>query len=140
MPDYPTPKPGLVIRYAYLWKREAEAGLIEGVKDRPCVVVLAVTRQKDSTRVVVAPITHSKPDDEAQTVKLTAATRRRLGLGEEDNWVVTNEVNVFRWPGPDLRPTPTGRYEYGELPAVVYTAIKNKILGTNKASPIERSE
>lgn len=140
MADYPTPKPGLVIRYAYLWKREADAGLVEGVKDRPCVVVLAVTRQKDSTRVVVAPITRSQPNDETQTVKLTAATRRRLGLGEEDNWVVTNEVNVFRWPGPDLRPTPTGRYEYGELPAVVFAAIKDKILGAKRASPIERSE
>jgi hypothetical protein len=138
--DYPIPKPGLIIRYAYLWKREADAGLVEGVKDRPCAVVLAVTRQKESTRVVVAPITHSQPEDEAQAVKLTTATRRRLGLDEEENWVITSEVNVFRWPGPDLRPTPAGRYEYGELPAVVFTAIKNKILGAKRTSPVERSE
>lgn len=29
---------------------------------------------------------------------------------------ITSEINVFKWPGPDLRLTPAGRYEYGFLP------------------------
>ena len=30
----PTPEPGLVISYAYLWDHEAQSGLEEGRKDR----------------------------------------------------------------------------------------------------------
>jgi len=35
----PTPRPGLVIRYSYLWAREHDQGREEGVKDRPCAVL-----------------------------------------------------------------------------------------------------
>lgn len=38
----PVPEPGLVIRYAYLWDREAREGRDEGSKDRPCAIVLVV--------------------------------------------------------------------------------------------------
>ncbi|WP_338049140.1 hypothetical protein [Rhodoplanes elegans] len=40
--DIPRPVSGLVIRYAYLWRREHLAGRDEGVKDRPCAVLLSV--------------------------------------------------------------------------------------------------
>ena len=55
----PTPEAGLVISYAYLWRREHQAGQDEGLKDRPSVIVLSVERQKDgATIVTVLPITH----------------------------------------------------------------------------------
>lgn len=38
----PEPKPGRVIGYAYLWRDQAAKGREEGIKDRPCVIVLAV--------------------------------------------------------------------------------------------------
>ena len=37
----PTPRPGLVIRYAYLWADEHRRGAEEGLKDRPCAIVAA---------------------------------------------------------------------------------------------------
>ena len=37
----PVPLPGLVIRYSFLWSREARAGATEGRKDRPCAIVVA---------------------------------------------------------------------------------------------------
>jgi hypothetical protein len=40
---FPDPIAGMVIRYAYLWRSEYERGLEEGLKDRPCAVLLAVT-------------------------------------------------------------------------------------------------
>ena len=40
----PTPEPGLVISYAYLWDHEAQRGQEEGRKDRPCVIALAFER------------------------------------------------------------------------------------------------
>lgn len=36
----PRPEPGLVVSYAYLWRHEHNRGLEEGLKVRPCAVVL----------------------------------------------------------------------------------------------------
>lgn len=139
MTDYPTPIPGLVNRYAYLWKREAEAGQIEGQKHRPCAIVVAVTREEGELVVTVAPLTRRRPKDLSQAVALTSATRRRLGLGNQPNWIMATEVNSFYWPGPDLRPTAKGQYAYGELPAVVFEALKQKILASVAVTyPVER--
>ena len=102
----PEPKPGLVIRYAYLWGREADQAKVDGSKDRPCAVVLAAKRQGEETRVVVAPITHTAPGPGAAAIEIPAETKRRLGLDNERSWIITSEVNVFEWPGPDVRPLP----------------------------------
>lgn len=115
----PEPLPGLVIGYAYLWWDEARRGRQEGVKDRPCAVVLAV-EQKDGARVVtVAPITHTPPRDPRESVELPAETKRRLGLDDRRSWVIANELNRFPWPGPDLRPISRSEpttFAYGALP------------------------
>ena len=37
----PSPEPGLVLNYAYLWHEEHRAGREEGRKDRPSVVICA---------------------------------------------------------------------------------------------------
>lgn len=42
MTGLPEPEVGLVISYSYLRKEEEKRGLIEGRKDRPCAIVLAV--------------------------------------------------------------------------------------------------
>lgn len=140
MAAYPTPIPGLVIRYSYLWKREADQGRIEGQKHRPCVVVVCVEDVDGEKVVTVAPITHMKPDDLAQSIELTPATRRRLGLDTQKNWIMATEVNSFFWPGPDLAPNEAGSYEYGELPAVVFNALKAKILGAGSVPAVKRTE
>ncbi len=100
----PEPRPGLVVRYAYLWRSEAARGREDGSKDRPCVVVLAVHAQGRELVVTVAPITHSPPAAAARAVELPAATKRRLGLDGARSWIVTDDLNRFVWPGPDLRP------------------------------------
>lgn len=132
MAEYPVPIPGLVIRYSYLWKREAVQGKTEGQKRRPCVVVLCIEEVDGEKIVTVAPITHAKPGDPDQAIELTPATRRRLGLGTEKNWIMATEVNSFFWPGPDLAPTASGEYFYGELPAAVFNALKKKILAAGQ--------
>lgn len=100
--SFPKPEPGLVIRYSYLWAREHDEGREEGVKDRPCAVVLATAYQEGETKVVVVPVTHSPPEDPA-ALELPPAIKRLLGLDAERSWVVVSESNVFDWPGPDLR-------------------------------------
>jgi len=120
----PVPEPGLVIRYSYLWRDEARRGQEEGSKDRPCVVVLAVQRGEAGTTVLVAPITHALPRDLAAAIALPQTVKRRLGLDEAPSWIITDDVNAFDWPGPDLRaiPGPDGAIAYGHLPAKLTNA------------------
>jgi hypothetical protein len=76
--SWPTP-PGLVIRYSYLWYREALTGQEEGAKDRPCAVVLALQDEDGQTRVYALPITHSLPATGDQAIEILAAVKARLG-------------------------------------------------------------
>lgn len=55
----PIPKPGLVIRYSFLWSNEEEKGATEAAKDRPCAIVVAVRHDPNGEiDTIVAPITH----------------------------------------------------------------------------------
>ena len=82
---WPAPQVGQIIRYAYLWKREADAGLEEGQKDRPAVIVVAQRREGSDIRVVVAPITHTPPTDPSDALQVPRATCRRVGLEASRN-------------------------------------------------------
>jgi mRNA-degrading endonuclease toxin of MazEF toxin-antitoxin module len=57
----PEPRPGLVIRYDYLWSREAVAGRDQG-KERPACLVAATDSAAAPRFVVILPITHTPPD------------------------------------------------------------------------------
>ncbi len=138
----PTPEPGLVISYAYLWHREHESGLEEGRKDRPSVIVLAVERTDGSTVVTVLPITHSAPVEPGAAVEIPAPVKKHLGLDDAPSWVVVSEGNEFDWPGYDLRKIPGGdRYDFGFLPPRFFNQIIETFLGwhrTKKAHPTPR--
>ena len=122
----PDPRPGEVIRYAYLWHDEAMRGREEGLKDRPCAVVLATRKENDETVVIVAPITHTPQPANTGAVPLPPATQKRLGLDDDPCWIVTREINRFIWPGPDLRPIRKGDqvdWFYGLLPRALKSQI-----------------
>jgi hypothetical protein len=121
----PLPGIGDVIRYAYLWSHEHDAGREDGAKDRPSAVVALLRNVEGRDEVVVLPITSAPPTDGAAAVPLPTATRTRLGLQSEPCWVVVSEMNIFEWPGPDLRPTEsgTGSVVYGRLSPRVMAAI-----------------
>ena len=101
-----------MIRYSYLWLSEHREGREEGVKDRPCAVVLALVDADGETRVTVLPITHSSPTDLSTAIELPPETKRRLGLDADRSWIVVSEGNEFVWPGPDLPPSPGCRPLY----------------------------
>jgi hypothetical protein len=125
----PTPEPGLVVSYAYLWYSEYEEGREEGVKDRPCVVIVAVNTQDGKLVVTAAPVTHSMPAEPESAVEIPLATKQRLGLDAARSWVVVDEVNDFIWPGPDLRafPNDPGRFAYGLLPPGLFRQVRNRM-------------
>lgn len=124
----PEPVPGLVIRYSYLWYEEHQRQQEEGAKDRPCLVVLAIRREGGDTIVTVAPITHQQPAKGDRPVEISAKTKRRLGLDDKRSWIVTNELNEFVWPGPDIRSVAPNRFDYGLIPRASFVAVKAAVL------------
>jgi hypothetical protein len=126
----------LVIRYAFLWSHEKEAGAEEAVKDRPCAIVVAVRRDgRGDIRTLVAPITHTPPDDRRASLEIPGDVARGLGLDGERHWLRLDELNRFSWPGYDLRAIPgqPGRYDYGMLPQPLFEALKQGILDRQRA-------
>jgi mRNA-degrading endonuclease toxin of MazEF toxin-antitoxin module len=124
---WPRPEPGDVLCFAYLWAREADTGQEEGLKDRPVVVVLATEGAGDSLRVLVAPVTHSAPDAATMAVELPAAVKRDLKLDRAQSWIVTTEVNSFRWPGPDVRVLDDGTPFYGAIPDWLFLRVQASV-------------
>jgi hypothetical protein len=143
---WPSPVAGLVIRYAYLWRREAEAGREEGAKDRPAAIVAAVRREAGETLVYVLPITHATPRLAGHFVEIPGPTKARLGLDGDRSFVILTEVNVFAWPGPDLRMVP-GRGPdsavYGMLPPGFMRVVQERfarLLAARQTSAVKRTQ
>src|SRR3954470_279318 len=78
--SWKTPEPADVLSYSYLWAREAADGEDSGRKDRPVVVVVAAEIRGERTRLLVAPITHSKPERAGDALEIPANVKRLLGL------------------------------------------------------------
>jgi hypothetical protein len=121
------PQPGQVIRYSYLWSSEARAGRADGAKERPCGVVLTQTTDSGRTVAYVLPITHTRPLADEDGIEIPQLTKRRLGLDAERSWIITTELNRFTWPGPDIRPTPSGEYIYGYLPEKLIRLVLEQV-------------
>ena len=71
----PTPHPGLVIRYSYLWVDEHAKGADEGSKDRPCAIVMTQEVSEGVNVVTVVPITHAPPQDPATAIEIPDAVK-----------------------------------------------------------------
>ena len=134
------PRPGDVIAYAFLWPDQADDGRDDAVKDRPCVIVLAVG-EGPAPRVVVAPITSRTPSDR-DAIPLGA---NALGLNRP-SWIIPSALNAFRWPGPDLRRAdkPAGAWwRLGALSPALRSLLADRIkarLETRKARLVSRTE
>lgn len=136
---FPVPVPGLVIRYSYLWASEHARGQEEGVKDRPCAIVLATADEAGDQVVTVLPISHTPPSNPLLAVEIPAAVKRRLKLDEDRSWVVLAEANRFTWPGPDLRPLQPGDAQstaYGPLPYGLFEEIRLKFIAALKGQAV----
>jgi len=141
----PAPEPGLVVAYSYLWEAEYRRGREEGVKDRPCVIVISVLDVSGKQIVTVAPVTHSQPSAQDDAVEIPAKTKERLGLDSSRSWVIVSEVNDFVWPGPDLRPLADKRrgFQYGFLPPTLFLQIRDRIRAngrTGNLASVPRTE
>jgi hypothetical protein len=142
----PTPEPGLVLRYSYLWLREYRKGREEGAKDRPCAIVLALRNQDRETQVLVVPVTHRQPPNLDEAIELPHAIQQHLGLDAERSWVVLSESNLFDWPGPDLRRVGDRNNRsvaYGFLPPRFFEALRRRFIDLEagaRSKRVRRSE
>jgi hypothetical protein len=142
----PKPRPGLVIRYSFLWSHEHDRGLVEGSKDRPCAIIVAMARvPKGDIQTIVAPITHRPPVEDGASLEIPSQVCRSLGLDAGKHWLRLDELNRFVWPGYDLRARADdpSKYEYGMLPQNLFEQLQRKILERQrlkKAKIIPRTE
>jgi hypothetical protein len=137
----PTPVPGLVIRYSYLWNREYRQGRDEGQKNRPCAILAVIRADPTSDIRVVLPVTHSPPNDVDLAIEIPAKVKGRLRLGPEQSWVFLSEWNEFIWPGPDLRPVLHGgeaSVAYGVLTPSFFAKIRDRFVALAEAGRANR--
>ena len=74
-------------------------------------------------------------------IEIPATIERSLGLDAEPSWIVLDEINVFNWPGPDLRPVKSKRPEtvlYGYLPAGFFRTVRDRLAANAKRSRLRR--
>jgi hypothetical protein len=135
---FPEPKPGLVVRYDYLWSREAAAGRDQG-KDRPTCLVAASDSLSRPRYVVLLPITHTPPVGDTVGIEIPTKVRQAIGLDDERSWVVVSEYNIDEWPNAGLSPLPGGpnRFSYGFVPPGLFKVIKAKFLQLAKQGKSE---
>lgn len=135
--NLPEPRPGLVVRYDFLWS--GKAGRKSGTKDRPAVIALVVARGS-SHGVALLPITHTPPTPEEFAVEIPPHEKHRLGLDDERSWVICTELNTDLWP-EGLTPVPrTRRFSYGLLSAAVFREVLNCVREARRSGLLKQTE
>jgi hypothetical protein len=90
---------GCVIEYQYLWRREALAGQIEGLKRRPTAVAFRM-ECKQSDIVYLMPITTKEPDANTLAIEVPQIEKKRSGLDLDfRQWIILSEMNADLIPG-----------------------------------------
>ena len=85
---------GTVIRYPYLWAREAHSGETEGRKERPVAVGVRISRP-DGDLILLFPITTKEPGSARFSAELPAIEKKRAGLDPTLRlWLVLDEFNT----------------------------------------------
>jgi hypothetical protein len=85
---------GTVIRYPYLWAREARDGETEGRKDRPVAVGVRLGRM-DGDLILLFPVTSRQPETARFSVEIPAIEKRRAGLDPTLRlWLILDEFNT----------------------------------------------
>src|SRR5216683_4596817 len=125
----PDPKACLVVRYDYLWSREAAAARSKGI-DRPTCIVATSDSLTRPRYVVLLPITHSPPDADTIGIEIPTKVKQAIGLDSVPSWVIVSEHNIDEWPNAGLSHVPgkPGVFAYGFISPGLFARIKAKFL------------
>ncbi|OHV60214.1 hypothetical protein LCM4577_18670 [Mesorhizobium sp. LCM 4577] len=86
-------EPGDLLRYYYLWARQADAGEESGRKARPvCIVVRTPTAP---AALFLFPLTSQQPDATRTYIAISEIECRRGGL-DFPSWLILDEYNRVR--------------------------------------------
>lgn len=94
---------GNIIAYEYLWSSKARSRQ-DCEKIYPTALILSKRDELGSEMVYALGISHMRPRDGRRALELPRKLSRHIGLDDAPQWLYTDEVNVFVWPGPDVRP------------------------------------
>lgn len=85
---------GSVIRYPYLWARQARDGEVAGRKARPVVVGVRAPRP-DGDLILLFPVTTREPERDRFFAELPLIEKRRGGLVSDLRlWIILDEFNT----------------------------------------------
>ncbi|MBI1868424.1 MAG: hypothetical protein HYS06_09060 [Methylocystis sp.] len=85
---------GAVIRYPFLWAREADAGETEGRKERPAAVGFRIPRPDTGDILLLFPITTKEPAPSRFFAEIPLTEKRRAGLDTVSRlWLILDEFN-----------------------------------------------
>lgn len=112
------PPVGHLIAYEYVWASVFKAR-DEGEKTYPVAVVAARHDLGPVSFAYVLAISHSPPRPGDRALQVPLKLKRHLGLDDGPSWIYTDQVNVFAWPGPDLRPAE----RLSRLPRAIGTCV-----------------
>lgn len=85
---------GCVIRFPFLWVREAERGEIEGRKLGPVAVGVRIARPNGEDILVLFPITSQPPSADRFAAEIPEMEKRRAGLDVAMRlWIMLDEYN-----------------------------------------------
>jgi hypothetical protein len=85
---------GCVIRFPYLWVREAERGETGGRKPRPVAVGVRIVRRGGEDVLVLFPITSQRPSRDRFAAEIPEIEKRRAGLDATLRlWIILDEYN-----------------------------------------------
>jgi hypothetical protein len=109
-----------VIRYPYLWARQANTGETEGRKQRPVAVGVRLKRPNGDL-VVFFPITTKQPEPSRFSAEIPAIEKRRAGLDQDLRlWIILDEFNTdIVGHSFYLEPSSDWPLQQGILPAAV---------------------
>lgn len=97
------PPVGCLIAYEYLWRSQA-GHREDGAKTYPAAIVIARHNFGPVSIAYAVALSHSPPREMDRALPVPPKLKRHLGLDAEPSWIYTDQINVFGWPGPDLRP------------------------------------
>lgn len=137
-----TPETGLVIRYDFLWKNEAQLGVEDGKKDRPCAIVLiSSTRHDGSHEVYVCPITHSPPHADETGIEIPYNVTQHLALDHARMWIKTHELNRFIWEKDRIpfgvTPARKQQWSFGMLPHALGKQVFEQVRQNSKKNNLD---
>jgi hypothetical protein len=81
---------GAIVRFFYLWSRQADAGEVSGRKSRPsCIVIRTPT---NPAALFLFPITSKQPASDRLHIQISEIECRRCGLNAP-SWLILDEFN-----------------------------------------------